>query len=56
MAHYEGVYLLSRATVHVIDLFGAIILPEQHIFQCNIPELGASHGWSVVSSAVCFSD
>ena len=41
---------------HVIDLFGVFIQAEQHLFQCVIPEFGASHGWSVVTSAVCYSD
>ena len=40
----------------VIDLFGVFIQAEQHLFQCDIPEFGASHGWSVVTSAVCCSD
>ena len=41
---------------YVIDLFGVLIQAEQHFFQCFIPEFGASHDWSVVTSAVCFSD
>ena len=41
---------------HVIDLFGVFIQAERHLFQCVIPEFGASHSWSVVTSAVCFSD
>ena len=40
----------------VIDLFGVFIQAEQDLFQCVIPEFGASHGWSVVTSAVCCSD
>ena len=40
----------------VIDLIGVFIQVEQSIFQCIVPEFGASHGWSVVTSAVCFSD
>ena len=41
---------------HVIDMFGVFIQAERHLFQCVIPEFGASHGWSVVTSAVCCSD
>ena len=41
---------------HVIDMFGVFIQAERHLFQCVIPEFGASHGWSVVTSVVCFSD
>ena len=41
---------------YVIDLFGVLIQAEQHFFQCFIPEFGASHDWSVVTSAVCCSD
>ena len=40
----------------VIDLFGVFIQAERHLFQCVNPEFGASHGWSVVISAVCCSD
>ena len=40
----------------VIDLIGVFIQAEQSLFQCVIPEFGASHGWSVVTSAVCGSD
>ena len=41
---------------HVIDIFGVFIQAEQHFFQCVTPEFGASHGWSVMTSAVCCSD
>ena len=41
---------------HVIDMFGVFIQAQRHLFQCVIPEFGASHGWLVVTSAVCCSD
>ena len=40
----------------VIDLFGVFIQAEQHLFQCVIPEFGASHGGLFVTSAIYCSD
>ena len=40
----------------VIDLFGVFIQAEQRLFQCVIPEFGACHGWSIVTSTVCCFD
>ena len=41
---------------HIIDLFGVFIQAEQRLFQCVISEFALSHGWFVVTSAVCCSD
>ena len=41
---------------HITDLFVVFTQAERHLFQCVIPEFGASHCWSFVASAVCFSD
>ena len=40
----------------VIDLFGVFVQAEQCLFLYVIPEFGASHGWLVVTNAVCCSD
>ena len=40
----------------VIDLIGVFIQAERSLFQCIIPKFGLSHGWAVVTSAVCCSD
>ena len=40
---------------HVVDMIGVFIQAEQHLFQCVIPEFGASLGWSIVTSTVCCS-
>ena len=39
----------------VIDMIGVFIQAERCLFQCVMPEFGASHGWSVVTSTVCCS-
>ena len=41
---------------HVIDMIGVFIQAERRLFQCVIPEFGASLGWSVVTSTLCCSD
>ena len=40
---------------HIIDMIGVFIQAER-LFQCVIPQFGASLAWSVVTSAVCCSD
>ena len=40
----------------VIDLFGVFVQAEQCLFLYVIPEFGASHGWLVVTNAVCCSN
>ena len=40
---------------HVIDMIGVFIQAERHLLQCVVPEFGAGHGCSVVTSTVCCS-
>ena len=41
---------------HAIDMIGVFIQAERRLFQSVVAEFGASHGWPVVTSLVCYSN